>query len=82
MAAILGFAGLSTNGRTVSIRPRLPEKWESIAFQIVFRGQSFSVEAGKTGVRVRASDQNSEAILFNFLGQLKECRAGQEIQIG
>lgn len=79
MAAVLGFAGVSFKDQIITIKPRLPEKWESIAFNISLLGQSFSVEAGKTAVRVKASNTNSKSVLFNICGQLKECKIGQEI---
>lgn len=81
MAAVSGFAGIGASGETMVIKPQLPDKWESIAFRIVFRGQSFSVKAGKAGVRVKASGKNSKSVQFNICGQLKECRPRQEIQV-
>lgn len=79
MAAVLGFAGISINDCTITIKPQLPDKWESIAFHVIFRGQSFEVEAGKKRIKVKASEKNSENVLFNIGGQLKECKVGQEI---
>lgn len=79
MAAVLGFAGVSFNDQIITIKPQLPAKWESIAFNISLQGQSFFIEIGKTFVKVRASNTNSKNILFNICGQLKECRIGQEI---
>jgi nigerose phosphorylase len=79
MAAVLGFAGISINDGTITVKPQLPEKWESIAFHVIFHGQSFAIEAGKKRVTVRASGKNSETVLFNICGELKECKTGQEI---
>lgn len=79
MAAVLGFAGVSFNDQIITIMPQLPEKWESIAFNISLQGQSFSVQAGKTGVKVKASNTNSKNVLFNICGQVKECKIGHEI---
>lgn len=79
MAAVLGFAGIGISGRTVVVRPHLPEKWESVAFQIVFLGQCFSIEVGKTEIKVKADDQNSEAVVFDICGQVMECKIGQNI---
>jgi len=79
MTAVLGFAGVSISDGAITIKPQLPDKWESISFHVIFRGQSFEVEAGKKRIKVKASEKNSENILFNIYGQLKECKAGQEI---
>lgn len=80
MAAVLGFAGLGFDDGILSVDPKLPAQWEKVAFHIVVRGQRFSVEAGRTGVRVSASAANTADILFRLGGELWECRAGQVIQ--
>lgn len=79
MAAVLGFAGIGIKDGTIKIKPQLPDQWESVSFHVVFRGQGFEVEAGKERIKVKASDKNSESVLFNICGRLKECKAGQEI---
>jgi trehalose/maltose hydrolase-like predicted phosphorylase len=80
MAAVLGFAGVRAGGRTITVKPQMPEKWESIALHLVFRGQDFSVEVRKNEVRVKASAENTEAVLFDLCGEMKECGSGQEIR--
>jgi trehalose/maltose hydrolase-like predicted phosphorylase len=80
MAAVLGFAGVRAGGRTITVKPQMPEKWESIALHLVFRGQDFSVEVRKNEVRVKASAENKEAVLFDLCGEMRECGSGQEIR--
>lgn len=43
-AVVCGFAGLRTNGGTLSFRPHLPGKWEGYSFRIAYRGRLLQVE--------------------------------------
>lgn len=81
MAAVLGFAGLGFNDGMVSVAPKLPATWEKITFHIVVRGQKFSIEAGKSGVKVCSAAENTADVLFRICGELWECRVGQVIYV-
>lgn len=80
MSAVLGFAGLSFEDGVIAVNPRLPEKWGKIAFNIVVRGQRFSLEAGKTEIRICSSASNTEDVRFNLCGRPEECKIGEAIQ--
>ena len=43
---VMGFAGMSTalNSDTLVLRPRLPESWKSLSFQIVWKGVPVRIE--------------------------------------
>lgn len=81
MSAVLGFAGLGFDDGIITVDPQLPSKWQKVAFNIAVRGQSFSVEAGKTCVRICAPATNTASVLFRLGGELWECGTGQTIQI-
>jgi len=64
LAAIFGFAGVSIVEEAVIINPSLPEKWQSISFPLVLRGQEYFVTAGREKVEVRSADGNEAPQLF------------------
>ena len=52
MAAILGFAGLKVEGGQLSVNPRLPAKWNRLAFKVVLRGQKYSIDITKGETKI------------------------------
>jgi trehalose/maltose hydrolase-like predicted phosphorylase len=48
-AAILGFAGLETEGDVVRFRPHLPPGWRAMRFCVMHRGRRTAVRLGETG---------------------------------
>ncbi|RKP55074.1 glycoside hydrolase family 65 protein [Cohnella endophytica] len=64
MAAILGFAGVHYEDGVVRINPSLPEQWQSIAFPLRIRGQSFNVRVTRNEVFIRAEAGNRSAVTF------------------
>ena len=49
-AIVNGFAGLRTNGGTLSFRPYLPDGWEGFRFRIAYRGRLLEVDIAPAGV--------------------------------
>jgi nigerose phosphorylase len=52
MAAVLGFAGLKVQEDKVTINPNLPEKWKKLAFNVIVRGEKYSVEITHENSRI------------------------------
>jgi trehalose/maltose hydrolase-like predicted phosphorylase len=44
MAAVLGFGGLKVQDGKITIKPNLPEKWNRLAFNIIVRGEKYSID--------------------------------------
>jgi nigerose phosphorylase len=44
MAAIQGFAGLKVQDGKISIKPNLPKQWKRLAFNIIIRGERYSID--------------------------------------
>ena len=44
MSAILGFAGLSIHDGEITVKPKLPSKWNRLAFKVVVRGEKYSID--------------------------------------
>ncbi|RCX16235.1 trehalose/maltose hydrolase-like predicted phosphorylase [Fontibacillus phaseoli] len=66
MAAVLGFAGISFDGKTASIKPSMPQKWQAVELSLILRGQSFKVRVMPTGVAVEAGAGNGETVAFKI----------------
>ncbi|WP_410770813.1 glycoside hydrolase family 65 protein [Fontibacillus sp. BL9] len=66
MAAVLGFAGISFDGKTASINPSMPQKWQAVELPLILKGQSFKVRVMPTGVTVEAGGDNGEAVAFKI----------------
>jgi nigerose phosphorylase len=44
MAAIQGFAGLKVQEGKITIKPNLPKQWKRLAFNIIVRGERYSID--------------------------------------
>ncbi|HTB21253.1 MAG TPA: glycosyl hydrolase family 65 protein [bacterium] len=77
MAAVLGFGGLSTDGRTIRLRPSLPKAWRSLSFSAAQNGQWVTVRIGRDGVRVEADRNNTRACPVQVGGASRALKAGE-----
>ena len=60
--AVLGFGGVHVYDDHVAILPRLPERWDALAFRIRVRGSVLDVEVTHGQLRVRAPMTDQRAI--------------------
>ena len=81
MAAVLGFGGVNFNGETLLINPNLPSKWESLAFNLIVRGQGFKIRISRTTVSVEAESDHAGDFTFQIGGQPIEWREGRKISV-
>jgi nigerose phosphorylase len=81
MSAVLGFAGVNANEQRIIINPKLPEKWESIAFNLTWKGQKMSIKISKIAIVIRADRTNTADLHFEIMGEAKECQSGQELKM-
>lgn len=82
MAAVLGFAGLQFDGRTVHVNPALPKAWKSVELPVVLRGGSFRLKISREEIIVDAAQDNHEAIAFAGFGcEPGPCRPGGQLRL-
>ena len=81
MTAVYGFGGVSADDRGISINPRLPSKWESAAFNLIWRGQKLRIKVYKDRTVIKSCAGNTLECTFNTGGHPHVCRAGEEITI-
>ncbi|MDO5022068.1 MAG: glycosyl hydrolase family 65 protein [Eubacteriales bacterium] len=77
--AVYGFGGLRMKKGELHISPRLPEKWDSLAFNVTYKQQALKVKADKNGVSVTNFGENVvEVVLY---GEKREVKSLQTISV-
>jgi trehalose/maltose hydrolase-like predicted phosphorylase len=77
-SVILGFAGLDLMGDTLSIDPKLPPQWRTLAFRVHWRGRLVAIRIA--GRRVQATLTEGEAMEMRIAGAMHELTAGATLQ--
>jgi nigerose phosphorylase len=77
MAAVLGFGGLSSDGKVLRLKPALPRRWKSLSFRAVQAGQWISVRAGHGTVRLQADGTNTKPCPVAVGGRSRLLKPGE-----
>ena len=64
MNIVYGFGGLRSDAEVLTLRPTIPEKWNSYRFRIVYRGEILCVCVEKERVSLQTLNGGSLSILF------------------
>ena len=64
MNIVYGFGGLRSDAEVLTLRPTIPEKWDSYRFRIVYRGEILCVCVEKERVSLQTLNGGSLSILF------------------
>jgi trehalose/maltose hydrolase-like predicted phosphorylase len=67
MLSVLGLAGLSLRSDGVSIDPRLPTGWDTVAFSFQWRGRRVKISIDRTERRLVATLEAGEPMTL-FVG--------------
>ncbi len=78
-SVVLGFAGLSLKREGISINPRLPHHWRSMAFAVRWRGRLVQVRIAGTMVRVTIS--NGEPVDVSIAGKVHSLSGGDPLEV-
>ncbi|HEX7712749.1 MAG TPA: glycosyl hydrolase family 65 protein [Bacillota bacterium] len=81
MAAVLGFAGLNSDGETLRFNPCLPAQWESIAFKFEWQGCKFGVVIDQEELQLESDQANPKEMTICINGEMLLCKAGQQIKV-
>ncbi len=65
LATVMGYGGLFISDNGLSIRPVLPDGWESYSFPVNYRGRRLKVFVDKNGCRVERISGEEVSILLN-----------------
>ena len=81
MTAVFGFGGVKAGGEHVSINPRLYKKWESLQFNMVYKGDRFNIKITKDDVAIIADISNKRKHTFIVSGKSIDCAPGKPSSI-
>jgi nigerose phosphorylase len=81
MTAVFGFGGVKAGEEHVSINPRLYKKWESLQFNMVYKGDRFNIKITKDDVAIIADISNKRKHTFIVSGKSIDCAPGKPSSI-
>jgi nigerose phosphorylase len=81
MAAVQGFAGLRYEDGLVNLQPSLPDKWTSIGFKLILRGQQYELTVTRSSVRVMSAEGNQLEQPFRIGGAVWLLLPGKEVHV-
>ncbi len=81
MVAVLGFAGLSLRSDGLSLEPKLPAAWRSLAFAVQWRGRSLKIKIDQEKQRIEAHLEEGEPMTLTLRGKPYELRREQTLQV-
>ena len=79
MTAVFGFGGVRAGVESVTINPRLYKKWNKLEFNLVYKGDRFTVKINQIEVEVLADASNKSKQTFIISGKPYDCEAGNNI---
>jgi len=81
MTAVFGFGGLKADDKNITINPRLYKKWNSLQFNIVYKGDKFTIKITKGIVEITAATSNKSSHNFIVSNQPIVCGPGKTLSI-
>ena len=69
MAAVFGLCGIRVTGRTITIDPRLPERWTAVSLSLVVSGREVLISVSRERVRVRSGSASATEITIKAGGR-------------
>ena len=75
--AVYGFGGVRVVGSALHINPRLPKDWNTLSFNVTWRGQKLTVKADKQTATV--VNNGSKAVTVTLAGKATEIAAGERV---
>jgi len=82
MTAVFGFGGVQSTAKHVVINPRLYKKWNSLQFNMIYKGDRFKVTITQNKVDVIADATNKASHTFVISGQSLVAAPGKSIEAG
>jgi nigerose phosphorylase len=79
MTAVFGFGGVQSTANNIVINPRLYKKWNSLQFNMIYKGDRFKVNIGQNKVEVIADVTNNANHTFVITGQSIVAAPGKTI---
>lgn len=81
MVAVLGFAGLSLQTDGLSLDPKLPAAWRSLAFPVQWRGRSLKIKIDQDKQCIEATLEDGEPMTLAVSGEPYELHRDQTLEV-
>lgn len=81
MTAVFGFGGVQAGEKQVIINPRLCKKWRKLEFDLIHRGDQFTIKISKTAVEISANAKNRAKHKFVVAGKTQSVAAGDSVMV-
>ncbi len=81
MLAMFGFAGLSLRSDGISLDPKLPPQWRSLAFAIQWRGRRLRIGIDQSKHHLEAALEEGEPMTVAFCGEQHELRHDRMLRV-
>ncbi len=81
-AAVFGFAGVSMLGDGIAFDPHLPRGWDSLGFNIQWRGRALKVRIERDGSRFEATLERGEPMVVTLAAVRHTLVLGSSLHIG
>jgi kojibiose phosphorylase len=81
MTAVFGFGGVKAGEENVIINPRLYEKWNKLQFNLVYKGDRFTVKITQNDVEIMADASNKIKHSCIVSGKSLDCEPGKIVLV-
>lgn len=81
MTAVFGFGGLKTDAKRITINPQLYRRWRKLEFNVVHRGDHFTIRISKSRVTVTAATANKLRRQIVIAGKTQTLAPGAGITV-
>lgn len=75
------FAGLDLSTENPGLSPNLPEHWEELKFNFIFKGTSYHVGISKNNLEIIGKNDTKKKIKIHICGRLHELPNGKMVKI-
>jgi nigerose phosphorylase len=81
MTAVFGFGGIRAHTETVVINPRLYKKWNTLQFNLIYKGDRFGIKITPRQVEITAGLSNKAQHRFIVSGKSMECAPAMHVSV-
>jgi nigerose phosphorylase len=81
MTAVFGFGGVKTHAEAVAINPRLYKKWNTLQFNLMYKGDRFGINITRQQVEITADPSNKDLHRFIVSGKSVDCAPAMHVSV-
>ena len=78
MSVVYGFGGFSVKNDIPAFSPWLPQKWESLAFKLIWKGEDLLVKLEHTNITFMLNSSKESGIKISLFGKKHDIKPNVE----